>query len=106
MLNQDGGQTKTSVGQTADRISENTLAREPSIANLQVLSTNACSILSKMDNLQLHIQQEHPDIIAITESWLSPDIGESEILLVYCAFRSDRLHRNRGGVLIYAAFHL
>ncbi len=59
LANQVGGQTKTSMGQTADRISEGTPARVPSIPNLKVLSTDACSILSKMDDLQLHIQQEH-----------------------------------------------
>ena len=47
-----------------------------------------------------------PDLICISETWLSPDILSSEISLSgYSLFRLDR-SRHGGGVAIYAKSHL
>jgi len=47
------------------------------------------------------------DVIGITESWLTPDIGDSEVQLAgYEMFRIDRDNTRGGGVLLYVKFSL
>ena len=44
-----------------------------------------------------------PDVICITESWLSPDIQDSEILIPgYISVRLDR-NRHGGGVIMFVS---
>ena len=51
----------------------------------------------------LYVSVHHPDIICITESWLSADILDSEISIPgYVCFRGDR-NRHGGGVIIYVS---
>ena len=72
-----------------------------SISNLTFISFNARSILSKLDELSAICSIHSPDIICIVESWLSPDIPNSELFLPnYSTFRCDR-NRRGGGILIY-----
>lgn len=41
-------------------------------------------------------------IIALTETWLKPCIADAQVILEkYNVFRADRLHRGRGGALLY-----
>ncbi len=47
--------------------------------SVKVMLTNACSIISKLDELRERIWCRPPDVIAITESWLRPEISDAEI---------------------------
>ena len=47
-------------------------------------------------------KSENAYIIAVTETWLSDDIVDAEIAINgYTPYRSDRIGRQRGGVMIY-----
>ncbi len=62
------------------------------LKELTVISTNACSILHKMDELHSFVSQKLPNVISITESWLHPDISDAEFHLDdYILFRNDSL---------------
>ncbi len=70
--------------------------------SVKVMLTNACSIISKLDELRERIRCRPPDVIAITESWLHPEISDAEISIDgFSTFRSDRQNRRGGGVLVY-----
>ena len=60
-------------------------------------------IFGKCFSYLFYISVHHPDIICITESWLSADILNSEISIPgYVCFRGDR-NRHGGGVIIYVS---
>uniref|UniRef100_A0A0X3PRH0 Endonuclease/exonuclease/phosphatase domain-containing protein n=1 Tax=Schistocephalus solidus TaxID=70667 RepID=A0A0X3PRH0_SCHSO len=64
--------------------------------------TNAQSILSKLDELKIHICDLSPDIISVTETWLSQHVDDREVNMAgYQLFRKDRKERKGGGVLTY-----
>lgn len=68
--------------------------------NLSFLYTNIRSLLNKWDELMLYISDLAPDLIAVTETWLSSEIPDSELCLPgYSIFRADRCGRG-GGVLL------
>ena len=48
---------------------------------LKILYYNARSLLPKFDELLILADSHNPDVICITESWLSVDIQDSEILI-------------------------
>ena len=70
-------------------------------SNLKILYFNARSLLPKFDELSLLTDSHRPDVICITESWLCPDILDSEISI--SGYQTMRLDRNRHGrgVLMY-----
>ena len=72
---------------------------------LKIIYFNARSIKTKMEELNLTVQEKKPDIIVIVESWLNEDILDSEIKLQnFEMVRIDRKCevKQRGrGVLIY-----
>ena len=70
-------------------------------SNIKILYFNARSLLPKFDELLLLTDSHRPDVICITESWLCPDILDSEISI--SGYQTMRLDRNRhgGGVLMY-----
>ena len=64
---------------------------------------NARSIVKKVDDLKLLIQTERPDIICLTETWLSKEFPDEFLdLNDFVIFRKDRDNGNdaHGGVLI------
>ena len=66
-----------------------------------ILYYNARSLLPKFDELLLQVDSLHPDIICITESWLSSDILDSEIAIPgYNVVRNDR-NQHGGGVIMF-----
>ena len=70
---------------------------------LKILYYNARSLLPKFDELLILADSHNPDVICITESWLSGDIQDSEILIPgYQSLRHDR-NRHGGGVLMYVS---
>ena len=68
-----------------------------------MLILNAQSIRNKMDSFRALMVIEKPDIVGITESWISTDTtdfeGEYE-LSGYKMFKKDRIGRKGGGVLL------
>ena len=71
--------------------------------NLNVLNINFHSVVNKVPEFLCLVAVEKPDIIIGTESWLSPDINNSEVFPPgYVAFRADRKSRTvrSGGVFI------
>ena len=68
-----------------------------------MLVFNAQSIRNKMDSLRALMVVEKPEIVGITESWISTDTtdfeGEFEIL-GYKVFKKDRIGKKGGGVTI------
>lgn len=70
------------------------------ISHLNLLLLNAQSITSKKASFTNLLNEHNPDIIAISETWLNPDILSSEFLPAeYTAFRRDRPD-GYGGVLL------
>jgi hypothetical protein len=68
---------------------------------LSFFYTNIQSILNKMDELIIHIDDFKPDVIVLTETWLNPDIQNAEISITgYDIFRSDRQTPTKGGGLL------
>ena len=62
---------------------------------------NARSLFPKLDELKLLCVNHSPDIVCITETWLSHDILDSELNLSgYTLFRLDR-NRHGGGVAMF-----
>ena len=69
--------------------------------SLKIFSFNARSLLPKLDELSAICSLYSPDIVCIVETWLSPDICDSELSLPnFQSFRLDR-SRHGGGILVY-----
>ena len=66
---------------------------------------NARSIVNKVDELEIYINEEDLDIVGVTETWLTEEILTSEFSFEgYTLLRKDRkdLVKTRGGgVAIY-----
>ena len=62
---------------------------------------NFQSLLAKVDQLQMEVS--HFDVIAFSETWLSPDIQDDKIMLqnYQKPFRKDRPDEAYGGLIIY-----
>ena len=69
-----------------------------------MLTFNAQSIRNKMDSFRALMAVEKPEIVGITETWISTDttdfVGEYE-LSGYKIFKKDRVGKKGGGVLLY-----
>ena len=68
--------------------------------SLSVMSWNCNSIAGKSHHLDYMIYLHKPDIIALTETKLNPNICDSEIISNYTVYRRDRSTGQGGGVLI------
>ena len=67
--------------------------------SVTIMIVNTQSIRSKKEDLWLNIEEKQPDVVAVTETWLSPNISSSEIIPSdYGVFRKDRAD-GYGGVL-------
>lgn len=73
--------------------------------SLKCLYFNARSIMNKIDELELYLTQEKPDLLGITETWTYEDVQDSEICVEgYTLLRKDRAIGDKirgGGVAIY-----
>ncbi len=69
---------------------------------LSVLHLNARSLFPKRSELHTICTTIHPDIVAVTETWLDPTIPDGSFLPPgYCsAYRADREARIGGGVIL------
>ncbi|TRZ16814.1 hypothetical protein HGM15179_010323 [Zosterops borbonicus] len=63
--------------------------------------TNACSMGSKQEEVEVMVQQQSYDVVAITEMWWDDSHGWSTALDGYKLFRRDRKGRRGGGVALY-----
>ena len=65
---------------------------------------NARSICNKLDEFQALVFGENLDVVAVTETWLKPDIYDGEILPgnQYTIYRRDRADGRRGGGILLA----
>ena len=69
--------------------------------SMTIMYYNARSLIPKYDELCVTMEAHNPDMICIVETWLCPDVLDSEIALPgYQVYRKDR-NRHGGGVLIY-----
>ena len=69
--------------------------------NLRILYFNARSLYPKLDELSAQCDIEKPDVVCLTETWLSEDIMESECAIPgYQCVRCDR-NRHGGGIALY-----
>ena len=63
---------------------------------------NARSIVNKKNELNIMVEDTDTHIISITESWANTYITDAELGLTgYVMFRSDRIGRRGGGVILY-----
>ena len=71
-------------------------------AELKCVCLNARSIINKMNELDIMVDEIKPHIIGITESWANNDITDAELGLEgFVMFRKDRMGNRGGGVLLY-----
>ena len=75
-------------------------------SSISLLCTNVRSLLPKMDEMRAHCLAMCTDRVCVTETWLCPDIANSEVYIPgYSVFRMDRNHRG-DGVAIYIRYPL
>lgn len=68
---------------------------------LKFMHVNTQSIFPKLGEMQLLMNQAVPDVLCVTESWLSPSIPDGMITLDnYVAYRYDWLANKGGGGLV------
>jgi len=66
--------------------------------NIKLININCQSISSKRDKFLALIEDENPDVIAGTESWLTSAHNSGEVFpQQYQVFRKDRLSDAHGG---------
>ena len=64
--------------------------------------TNVRSLRYKRDELENIIKENAPDVVGVTETWLSEDIASSELGIPgYSVERTDRKADKHGGVMLY-----
>lgn len=71
----------------------NQLVQQTSIA-----AWNACGVAGKREELRIFIEEQHLDILLISETWLRP--ANKLTIPNYHTYRSDRLTGRNGGVAI------
>ena len=74
--------------------------------NLNIMYTNAHSIVNKINELRLYILSVKPEIIAVTESWTNDSITEQYLSipnysLIVKSDRQDKAEGRGGRILIY-----
>ncbi|MBM6549284.1 reverse transcriptase family protein [Streptococcus dysgalactiae] len=71
---------------------------------LKCAYTNCLSLLNKLPELKHLAHESRPHLIALTETWLHPDIGDPEIAIEgYTVYRADSLRGRCGGAAIYVS---
>ncbi|XP_064382509.1 uncharacterized protein LOC135331318 [Halichondria panicea] len=69
--------------------------------NLNIVSLNCRSLLSKIDNLRLLTEAQNPHVVALCETWLDDSISDRELSCEgYFLVRRDR-NRQGGGTAAY-----
>jgi len=112
----DGIDSMTSVSSTDFSKDANDIASKHAVkkdANLKKNDTNilsclyfnARSVANKLDELELIVKESNLDVIGITETWLTNDHSDTEVIIErYTVFKKDRNDPNKsrgGGVALY-----
>lgn len=74
-----------------------------SVSTMKVELFNARSIKNKLHDVHYLLQVAKPDVVCITETWLTPSVSDNLIINdnSYCVFRTDRhIPKAGGGVCI------
>ena len=73
-------------------------------AGIGIIYANVRGLRSKLEDVHLIVETCSPEIIALSETWLTPEVLDSEIQLTgYLVTRVDRLGNRAGkGVLLYS----
>lgn len=75
-------------------------------SNISILFTNIRSLIRKREELCSVADSCNADVIALTETWLSSKVTDSELFNCqkrFNTFRCDRRDRSGGGVLLAVA---
>ena len=83
-----------------------TRLRTPVKDNIKLAIVNCNSVVNKIQEFQTFLSATDPDLVLGTESWLKPEISNSEVFPPeYTIFRTDRksdTKKSGGGVFILA----
>lgn len=64
---------------------------------MNLINVNARSILNKLDDLDISLFEHDPDVVVITETWLSSSIDDSDIVPTgFKIIKTDHCSRDRG----------
>ena len=100
-----GGNLSKVEKQKLSKNNANINLRKQGKNSLKCLYFNARSIMNKIDELELYLTQEKPDLLGITETWTYEDVQDSEICVEgYTLLRKDRAIGDKirgGGVALY-----
>ena len=94
----------TLVSQFPDEVEQTIINQECSlnINYWKCIYTNAQSFRNKLPELRAFCVSQPPALIAVTETWLSPDILDSEVAINNLTIiRRDRINSRGGGVALY-----
>lgn len=85
-----------------DNITQVSINDNVSYKEIKTMYTNANSLVNKIDDLKCCVNNLKPQIIMVTETWMSDKITEQEMSLDgYTWYSKPRLNRPGGGVCIY-----
>ena len=99
------GDVKPNPGPCADS-QEPRLKKSDPKKMLQLAHLNARSLIRHFDHVACLVSSVHPEVLALSETWLDSSVGDGELYLPgYTLYRCDR-SRCGGGVAVYYADHL
>ncbi|GAA50217.1 hypothetical protein CLF_104247 [Clonorchis sinensis] len=105
VTSEPAAQTRRTTIKPANLPGYTTLGSSPSEAAetaLKCLSTNCLSLFNKLCDIKQSVCLEQPSIIALTETWLTPDVSGAKISIDgYSIFRADSKRGRAGGVALY-----
>jgi len=76
--------------------SSSTAPGKPACSSLKCLYTNTCSMGKKQEELEVCVQSQGHDLIAITETWWNSSRDWHAVIDGYTLFRKDRPTRQGG----------
>ena len=81
---------------------ENSQQTNSQLDSVTILYYNARSLIPKIDELSVLCASQNPGIVCVVETWLGPNVADSELSIQILNYQVIRLDRNRhdGGVLI------
>ena len=92
--------SRSTASTPAHMYNQQSLLRKDTQQKPWMIHFNCRSLLRHIDELRLIFTRNHPLVIAISETWLSDTVIDSEVHVSgYQMFRLDRSHRKNGGVL-------
>lgn len=79
-----------------------TICQLARVRGLKICHLNARSLAPKLDEIKILLQQSKAHVMAISETWLTPNIPDSFLSINnYTLCRKDRTDKTGGGVAIY-----